>query len=66
MKVIPETRRIHYIMTTTGSIHDTSAGELLVLKGSIRPVANIWALTWFIRYIHCWNLQFISLSHINL
>jgi hypothetical protein len=51
MKVIPETRRIHYIITTTGSIHDTSAGGLLVPKGSIRPVANIWALTWFIRYI---------------
>jgi hypothetical protein len=53
MKVIPETRRIHYIMTTTGSIHDTSAGGLLVPKGSIRPVANAWALTWLIRYIHC-------------
>jgi hypothetical protein len=31
---------------------DTSAGGLLVLDAS--------ALTWFIRYIYYWNLQFLN------
>ena len=39
---------------------DTSAGGLLVLEDIIRPVVNVSALTWFIRYICYWNLQFLN------
>jgi hypothetical protein len=39
---------------------DTSAGELLVPEGIIRPVVSASALTWFIRYIYYWNLQFLK------
>ena len=38
---------------------DTSAGELLVTEGIIRPVVNASALTWFIRCIFYRNLQFL-------
>ena len=29
------------------------------------PVVSVWTLTWFIRYIHCWNLQFLNNVIIN-
>ena len=37
---------------------DTSAVRLLFLEGIIRSVGNASALTWCIRYIYYWNLQF--------
>jgi hypothetical protein len=39
---------------------DTSAGGLLVHEDIIPPVVRISALTWFTRYIHHWNLQFLN------
>ena len=39
---------------------DTSAGELLVPKGITRSVVSVSSLTWLIRYIYYWNLQFLS------
>jgi hypothetical protein len=44
---------------------DTSAGGLLVLEGIIRPVVSASGLTWFIRYIYFWNLQFLNNVIIN-
>jgi hypothetical protein len=44
---------------------DTSAGGLLVPEAIIHPVANASALTWFIRYIYYWNLQFLNNVIIN-
>jgi len=38
---------------------DTSAGGLLVPAGIICPVVSASSLTWFIRYIYYWNLQFL-------
>ena len=37
---------------------DTVAGELLVPEAIIHPVVS--ALTWFIRYVYYWNLQFLN------
>jgi len=31
----------------------------LVPEGTIRPVVSSSALTWFIRFIYYWNLQFL-------
>ena len=39
---------------------DTSAGGLLVLEGTIHPVVSASELTWFIRYIYYWKLQFLT------
>ena len=39
---------------------DTSAGELLVPKGITRSVVSVSSLTWLIRYIYYWNLQFLN------
>jgi hypothetical protein len=44
---------------------DTSAGGLQVPEGIIRPVVGASALTWFIRYIYYWNLQFLNNLIIN-
>ena len=33
---------------------------LLIPEGIIRPVVSVSALTWFIRYIYYWNLEFLS------
>jgi len=38
---------------------DTSAGGLLDPEDIISPVVIVLALTWFIRYIYYWNLQFL-------
>jgi hypothetical protein len=38
---------------------DTSAGGILVPEGIIHPVVGVSALTWFIRYIYYWNVQFL-------
>ena len=43
----------------------TSAGGLLVSYGNTRPVVSASALTWFIRYIYDWNLQFLNNVIIN-
>jgi len=32
---------------------------LTVPEDIIRPVLSVSALTWFIRYIYAWNLQFL-------
>jgi len=44
---------------------DTSAGGQLVLEGITRLVVSASVLTWFIRYIFYWNLQFINNVIIN-
>ena len=44
---------------------DTSAGGLLFSEGIICPVFSVSALTWLIRYIYYWNLQFPSIVIIN-
>ena len=43
----------------------TSAGELLASYGNTRPVVSASALTWFIRYMYDWNLQFLNNVIIN-
>jgi hypothetical protein len=40
---------------------DTFSGGLLVPEDIIRPVVSVSALTWFIRYIQYWNLEFCQL-----
>ena len=35
--------------------------QSLVPEGIIRPVVSVSALTWFIRYIYYWNLQFLKM-----
>ena len=59
-KVIPETLRVYQIRYYA-SFHlylwvDTSACELLVTGGIIRPVVSASELTWFIRYIYSTQL----------
>ena len=39
--------------------HD-SVGEILVPDSVIRPVVSVSSLTWVIRYIYYWNLQFLN------
>jgi hypothetical protein len=39
---------------------DTCVDGLLVFDSIIRPVVNSSALTWLIRYIYYWNLQFLN------
>jgi hypothetical protein len=39
---------------------DTTAGGLFVPEDIIHPVVSVSTLTWFIRYIYYWNLQFIN------
>jgi hypothetical protein len=71
MKVIPKTRRAHYnwylrdVSTTIDiyvSITITGSIPLLVNYQSsrdiVRPVVSAPVLTWSIRYINYWNLQF--------
>jgi hypothetical protein len=41
---------------------DTSAGGPLVPEDIIRPEVSVSALTWFIRYIYYWNLQFLNMQ----
>jgi hypothetical protein len=40
---------------------DTSAGGYLVLGSIIRPVVTVSVLSWFIRYICSWGLQFLNI-----
>ena len=40
-------------------------GGLLVTECIILPVVSASALTWFIRYIYYWNLQFLNNVNIN-
>ena len=68
MKVIPETccaRLIWYVRFYYYHWFDTSAGELLVTEGIIRPVVNASALKWFIRSIYYWNVQFLNNVNID-
>jgi len=44
---------------------DTSARGLFVYEGVIRQMVSASALTWFIRYISYWNLQFLNNVVIN-
>ena len=44
---------------------DTSASGPLFPEGIIRPVVSVSALTWVIRYIYYWNLQFLNNVIIN-
>ena len=67
MKVIPETRRAHYIRYLRFYYYhwvDSSCG-LLVPECIIRPVVRTLELPWFIRYIYNWNLQFLNNVIIN-
>jgi hypothetical protein len=41
-------------------IVDSSAAGLLVPEGIIRPVVSASALTWYIKYICYWNLDFLN------
>ena len=68
MKVIPETRRAHYIRYLRFYCYhwvDTFACGLLVPEGIIRLVVSASGLTWFIRYIYFWNSQFLNNIIIN-
>jgi len=62
IKVIPEARRAHqnwYLRFHYYHWVDTSSGGLLVSEGIISPRVSDSVLTWFIRYIYYWNLQFL-------
>jgi len=40
---------------------NTSAGGLVVIPdGIIRPVVSVSALSWLLRYMHYWNLNFLN------
>jgi hypothetical protein len=63
MTVIPETRHVDLIWYLRFYYYhwvDISAGGLLVPEGIIRPVVSDSTLTWFIRYVYYWNLQFLN------
>jgi hypothetical protein len=59
---------INFSIIILSDIYDwvnTSAGGVFVPQGIIRPVISASALTWFIRYIYYWNLQFLNNVIIN-
>ena len=59
---------INFSVIISSDINDwvnTSAGGVFVSQGIIRPVVSASALTWFIRYIYYWNLQFLNNVSIN-
>ena len=59
---------INFSVIISSDIYDwinTSAGGVLVPESIIRPVVSASALTWFIRYIYFWNLQFLHNVIIN-
>jgi hypothetical protein len=59
---------INFSVIISSDIYDwvnTSAGGVFVPQGIIRPVVSASALTWFIRYIYYWNLQFLNNVIIN-
>jgi len=60
VKIIPETRRVHQIRYLRFDWVDNTAGGLLVHEGIIHPIVSVSTLTWFIRYIYYWNLQFLN------
>ena len=66
-KSVGRTKFYICVFITTILYHwvDTSAGGLLVPEGIIRPVVGALALTWFIKYTHYWNLQFLNNVSIN-
>jgi hypothetical protein len=43
----------------------TSAGGVVVPESIIRPVVSASALTWFIRYMYYWKLQYLNNVIIN-
>ena len=59
---------INFSVIISSDIYDwvnTSAGGVFVPQGNIRPVVSASALTWFIRYIYYWKLQFLNNVIIN-
>jgi hypothetical protein len=64
MNVIPE-MSIRYLFFYYYHWVHTTAGGLLVPEGIIRPVVSVSALTWFIRYVYYWKLQFLHNVIIN-
>jgi len=65
MNVIPEARHaqsIGYLLCYHYHLVGTSAE---VPENIIRPVVSASKLTWSIRYIHYWNLQFLNNVIIN-
>ena len=59
---------INFSVIISSDIYDwvnTSSGGVFVPQGIIRPVVSASALTWFIRYIYYWNLQFLNNVIIN-
>jgi hypothetical protein len=70
MKVITEmccAHFIRYLRFYNMFYHyvDTSAGGLLVIRGIIRPVVSVLALTWFIRYRGQLSGGLLSCSHMH-
>ena len=53
-----------WTLNTNQSINQSADG-LLVIEDIIRPLISASALTWFIRCIHYWNLQFLNNVIIN-
>ena len=49
-----------FCINITGHWVDTSAGGLFVTEGIINPVFSASVLTWAIRYIDAWNVQFLN------
>jgi hypothetical protein len=59
---------INFSVIISSDIYDwvnTSDGGVLVPESIIRPVVSASALTWFIRYIYYWKLQFLNNVIIN-
>jgi hypothetical protein len=59
---------INFSVIISSDIYDwvnTSAGGVLVPESIIRPVVSASALTWYIRYIYYWKLQFLNNVIIN-
>ena len=62
IQLIPSVIYLHFYYY---HLVDTSAGGQSVPEGIIRLVVSASVLTWFIRYIFYWNLQFINNVIIN-
>jgi hypothetical protein len=55
-------RAAHYFVFVVFQIwkKKKNSGGLLVSEIIICPVVSVSALTWFIRYMYHWNLQFLN------
>jgi hypothetical protein len=60
MEIIPETQYIRCLRFDYNQWVETTTGGLVILEDIIQPIVSASTLTWFIRYIYVWKLQFLD------